>query len=67
MKIYHYHPISKKYMREGTADLSPLDAKNGLTVWLIPANATSIEPPEFSNEKEIVFNEEKKSWEFREV
>lgn len=45
MKIYHYHAITKEYMGEGEADLSPLDHKKGNEVWLVPANATQKTPP----------------------
>jgi hypothetical protein len=41
MKIYHYHPETKKYIGEGLADPNPLQKGD----WLIPAFATTIEPP----------------------
>jgi hypothetical protein len=46
VKIYHYHPITKEYMGEGLADLSPLDKKHGREVWLVPANSTTERPPD---------------------
>lgn len=42
MQIYHYHPESGEYMGTGMADPSPLQPG----VWLIPAHATQVIPPE---------------------
>lgn len=53
MKIYHYHPITKELLRIGIADRSPLDEEE---VYLIPANATSVEPPDNIEGKAIVFD-----------
>ena len=41
MKIYNYHPEYKCFYSESFADESPLEPG----VWLIPAHATTIEPP----------------------
>ncbi len=41
MLIYHYHPTTKEYMGEGTADESPLEPG----VYLVPAHATTTAPP----------------------
>lgn len=41
MKIYHYHQTSGELMGEGVADADPMDAGG----WLIPAHATTVEPP----------------------
>lgn len=56
MKIYHYHPITKELTGEGFATLSPLDAKQGNEVYLVPACATTIEPPEAIEGKARVFD-----------
>jgi hypothetical protein len=45
MKIYHYHPEYKYFIREGIAEQSPLDEPG---VWLIPAHSTEIEAPNFT-------------------
>ena len=42
MIIHHYHPTSLVYLGSGFADPDPLDEDN----WLIPAHATTFEPPE---------------------
>lgn len=42
MKIYNYHPEYKYYFGPSDADESPLEPG----VFLIPAHATDIEPPE---------------------
>ena len=42
MIIHHYHPISLVYLGSDFADPDPLDENN----WLIPAHATTLEPPE---------------------
>jgi hypothetical protein len=42
MKIYHYHPETGVLLGEGMADESPLEPG----VWLIPAYATALKPPE---------------------
>lgn len=59
MKYYSYHPVTKIFVSEGIADESPLEPG----VYLIPANATSIEVPEFSETEFAVFNEDLNSWE----
>lgn len=65
MKIYHYHSITKEYLKEGEADISPLDLLYGEEIWLIPANATDIKPPPHISKKDVVFlNNE---WHYKEV
>lgn len=41
MKIHHYHETTGEWLCEGMADPDPLEAGN----WLIPAHATTVEPP----------------------
>lgn len=68
MRIYHYHPDTKEYLGNGKARLSPLDAKQGQEVYLIPANATEIVPPKEVEGKARVFeNNEWKYVDFEEV
>jgi len=52
MKIYHYHPEYKIYLGSSDADPSPLEPG----VFLIPAYATELEPPEYSEGKVSVFD-----------
>jgi len=51
MKIYHYHPDSAAYLGDSTADESPLEPG----VFLVPAHATVIPPPEVAEGKQAVF------------
>jgi hypothetical protein len=55
MKIYHYDAVTGHYKGESEAEISPLDAKQGRNVWIIPANATDLEPPEQKKNKMVVF------------
>ena len=57
MKIYNYHPEYKHFSGVSIADESPLE----LGVFLIPAYATEVEPPQCSSCEIPVFNET--SWE----
>lgn len=59
MKIYNYHIESKHYLGSSNADESPLEPG----VFLIPASATPIAPPEPQVNKVHVFNVESDSWE----
>lgn len=52
MKIYNYHPEYKIYLGYSYADESPLEPG----VFLIPAHATELEPPECSSCEVQVFN-----------
>jgi hypothetical protein len=52
MKVYHYHPITKEYLLEGLADQDPLEQEN----WLIPANATDVEPPTVGANEVAIFD-----------
>jgi hypothetical protein len=58
MKYYSYHPVTKIFVSEGVADESPLEPG----VFLIPANATSVEPIEFSENEFILFDESLNEW-----
>ena len=51
MKIYNYHPITKEYLSQGLADESPLEEN----VFLLPANATFLKPPETGENQIPVF------------
>jgi hypothetical protein len=42
MKIHHYDQNTGEYLGEGVADADPLEPGR----WLIPANATNVQPPE---------------------
>lgn len=42
MKIHHYDQNTGEYLGEGVADADPLEQGR----WLIPANATNVQPPE---------------------
>ncbi len=50
--IYHYDPTTGDFRGIGEADKDPLDKGN----WLIPANATDIQPPEPVQGKRRVFD-----------
>jgi len=52
MKIYNYHSEYKIYLDSSDADESPLEPG----VFLIPAHATELEPPEYQKGKITVFN-----------
>ena len=53
MEIYNYHPEYKNFTAVSIADESPLEPG----VFLIPAYATDIKPPEVSESKIQVFND----------
>jgi len=59
MRIYNYHMETKHYLGISNADESPLEPG----VFLIPASATVIAPPEPQVNKVHVFNVESDSWE----
>lgn len=60
MKIHHYHPKTKEYLGEGLADKDPMVEDN----WLIPANATTVEPLIKKDGFAIVLNNTKTAWEY---
>lgn len=45
MNVHHYHPETGEYLGVSAADPDPLDEGR----WLIPAHATTIEPPSKSS------------------
>jgi hypothetical protein len=51
MIIYHYHPETGAYLGEGQADPSPLEEGK----YLVPANATTLAPPECGAEQYPAF------------
>lgn len=51
MRIYNYHPQTGIYLGESIADTSPLEPGK----YLIPAFATSIEPPVILDGEQAVF------------
>ena len=58
MKIYNYNKDTKEFVRETDARQDPLDSSN----YLIPANATTIEPPVIEDGFVNVFSEISNSW-----
>lgn len=50
MNIYHYNAETKEYTGSSLADPSPREPG----VYLIPAHATSVEPPNNSDEAKII-------------
>ena len=52
LKIYHFDPRTGELLGQGEADPDPLDKGN----WLIPAHATSIEPPAAAKDKATRFD-----------
>ena len=59
MLVYNYDPVLKLYASTSEADESPLEPG----VFLIPAHATTIEPPECTEEQIVVFYEDRQEWE----
>lgn len=58
MYICNYKPITKEYIGTVAAKLDPLEyEKNGIIKYLIPANATDIEPTEFGGDNEAIIFE----------
>jgi hypothetical protein len=51
MNIYHYHPATGVYLGQGLADKSPLESG----AWLIPAHATTVQPPVATADQQTVF------------
>jgi hypothetical protein len=59
MNVYNYHPVTKVFLSQETADPDPLTPGN----WLIPAQSTTIEPPTVGENEVVIFNEDEKIWE----
>lgn len=50
MLCYHYDCITKEYLYSSECVLDPLETEQtGTNVWLLPANATFVEPPSVNN------------------
>ena len=56
MKIYRYHRKTGEFMKADDARLDPLEAKQGVERYLIPACATEIAPPECAEHQKQVFS-----------
>lgn len=61
MKIFHFHPDSLQLLGADVADQDPRDSSN----WLIPAYATSIEPPVTQEGRTIHFVDG--AWVYQEI
>lgn len=58
MTIYNYDKDTKEFLNSSTANASPLE----IGVFLIPSNATDIEPPIENLNEKAVFDEATKTW-----
>lgn len=64
MKIYNYNPITYEYTGSQNADLDPQETKEqSKNVYLLPANATFLQPPASEPMKARVFKEGSWSYE----
>lgn len=60
---YDYSPHTLEFIREGHAQLDPLETeKAGKPVWLTPANATHTPPPEIPEGKKAIYDPETDGW-----
>lgn len=65
MVVYIYDS-DKKYIGTRQAQLNPIQTKKqGKEIYLMPANSTTIEPPEFKDGYEIIWNGS--NWEYQEI
>lgn len=53
MKIYNYHPETKRFLFEENAEQSPLEPG----IFLIPAHSTTIKPPEIKDDEIAIWND----------
>ncbi len=63
MQIYHYNPTTHEYVSSQTAHADPLETiaqKKG--VYLIPANATAVAPPEPGENQVAVYDPKTEAW-----
>jgi len=59
VKVYNYNPVNKVFTYSEEAFPDPLHLDN----YLIPANATSIAPPDECKQYEVfIFNEQEQKW-----
>jgi hypothetical protein len=58
VKVYNYNSHTKAFRFEEDADPDPLNPG----CWLIPAHATTIEPPKIEKNEIICFNEIEQKW-----
>ena len=58
MLVYNYHSEFGFYTSTSEADESPLEPG----IWLIPAYATTIEPPTCREDQIVVFYEDRQEW-----
>ena len=61
MKIWHYHPVTREYLGEGNARRDPEDDENHL----IPADATTAEPPLVEANEVAQFDLETGDWQIK--
>jgi hypothetical protein len=57
--VFNYHYVTKEFTGSSTARRSPLDKEE---VYLIPASATTIKPPETKAYQAAVFDEATQKW-----
>jgi hypothetical protein len=58
MLVYNYDSVLKFYVSTSEADESPLEPG----VWLIPAHATTVEPPFCTEDQIVIFQEDRQEW-----
>lgn len=56
MQIYHYDPVSKKYIGKSDAKIDPVEfSVNNKVVYLMPNCSTQAQPPETTSEQDAFF------------